>query len=57
MAEEILCPKCDDWNRPDDDWDFIDGETHRVQCRKCKHKFLVVIERPIEYYVQEIKDK
>jgi len=49
--EDIICPKCKTWNRPNDNWDFIDGETHSITCSECGKKFEIVIERPIEYYV------
>lgn len=53
MAKEIVCPKCKEIVTPNDNWDFIDGENRTATCPKCKHKFQIIIERPIEYYVPE----
>jgi RNase P subunit RPR2 len=52
--EDIICPKCSDVLKPSDSWDFMDGEEHRVTC-SCGYRFLVIIERPIEYYMLEAK--
>jgi hypothetical protein len=50
--EDIICPKCNDIIKANDSWDFIDGEKHKITC-SCGCKFLVIIERPIEYYIPE----
>jgi len=50
--EDIICPQCNNLIRAKDDWDFIDGEKHKIAC-SCGHKFIVVIERPIEYCITE----
>lgn len=52
--EDIICPKCSDVIKPDNNWDFMDGEEEEVIC-PCGHKFLVIIERPIEYYIPELE--
>jgi len=53
MAKEILCPKCNTLIKPSDEWDFIDGETEHIECLDCGHSFIVIIERPIEYFIPE----
>ena len=52
IMEDIICPKCEHILEPEDNWDFIDYEEHKVAC-SCGHKFVVLIERPIEYYILE----
>ncbi len=52
--EDIVCPKCNRIVNPDNNWDFMDGEEREVIC-SCSHKFLVIIERPIEYYIPELE--
>jgi|GEM_PF-3415777 len=51
---DIICPKCNSNIKPDNNWDFSDGEEHKIICC-CGFQFTVVIERPIEYYVLEGK--
>lgn len=51
---DIICPKCNDVIKPDNNWDFMDGEEEEVICL-CGHKFRVIIERPIEYYIPELE--
>ena len=51
--EDIICPKCGDVLKPVDSWDFMDGEKHKITC-SCRNKFVVIIERPIEYYIPEM---
>jgi len=48
--EDISCPKCNDIIQPKNSWDFMDGEKHNISC-SCGNKFVVIIERPIEYYI------
>ena len=48
--EDIICPKCSDVLKPNDGWDFMDGEKHRITCC-CGYQFEIIIERPIEYYI------
>jgi len=50
--EDIICPQCSDVIKPKDNWDFMDGEEHKISC-PCGTQFVVIIERPIEYYVLE----
>ena len=50
--EDIICPQCSNLIKPKDDWDFMDGEKHKITC-SCGRKFVVIIERPIEYYIPE----
>lgn len=50
--EDIICLRCNDVIKPNDNWDFIDGEKQEATC-PCGHKFTVIIERPIEYYIPE----
>jgi len=52
--EDIICPQCSGIIKSSDDWDFIDGEKHEIAC-SCGCKFLVIIERPIQYCMLEIK--
>ena len=52
--EDIICPKCSDVIKPDNNWDFMDGENHKIIC-SCGHKFVFIIERPIEYYIPEVE--
>jgi len=49
--EDIICPKCNDIIQPKNRWNFMDGEEHKMSC-SCGNKFIVIIERPIEYYIQ-----
>lgn len=51
--EDITCPKCNDVLKPNDSWDFVDGEKHKIAC-SCGHKFEIIIERAIEYYIPEV---
>ncbi|MCU0652088.1 MAG: hypothetical protein MUC39_04010 [Candidatus Omnitrophica bacterium] len=53
IMEDIICLKCNDIIKADGNWDFIDGEKHKVTC-SCGYQFVVIIERPIEYYIQEV---
>ena len=46
----IICPKCNDITKPDNNWDFMDDEKHKITC-SCGHQFVVIIERPIEYHM------
>lgn len=50
--EDIICPRCNNLIRPSDNWDFMDGEERKITC-SCGYQFVVIIERPIEYYIQE----
>jgi len=50
--DNIICSKCKNVIQPKDSWDFMDGEEHKILC-KCGNKFIVIVERPIEYYVVE----
>ena len=50
--ENIICPKCKDLIKADGNWDFMDGEKHRITCF-CGHQFETIIERPIEYCILE----
>ena len=50
--EDIVCPQCSNVISPEDKWDFIDFEEHKVNC-SCGFQFTVIIERPIEYYIPE----
>ena len=52
--EDIVCPKYGNGINPKDHWDFMDGEKHKITC-SCGHKFVVIIERTIEYYVPEVE--
>ena len=52
--EDIVCPKCGNFVKPGKHWDFIDSEKHKISCL-CGHKFVVIVERPIEYYILEAK--
>ena len=55
--ENITCPVCE--HSPErgvtkvEEWDFIDGETHKIKCPQCKRHYIVTIERPIEVMVTE----
>jgi len=48
--EDISCPKCNNVIKPDDKWDFMDGEEHKITCT-CGHRFVIIVERPIEYSI------
>ncbi len=48
--EDIICSNCNSIIKPKDDWGFMDGEKHKIIC-SCGYQFLVIIERPVEYYV------
>jgi hypothetical protein len=50
-VEDIICPICNSTIKADDNWDFIDEESHIVicDCGKCLN---VTIERPIQYHVE-----
>jgi uncharacterized protein YchJ len=50
--KDIICLQCSNVIKADDDWDFMDGEKHKITC-SCGHQFKVVIERPIEYCMLE----
>ena len=50
--EDIICLQCSNVIKSKDDWDFMDGEKHKITC-SCGHRFIVIIERPIEYYIPE----
>lgn len=51
--EDIICSKCSDVLKPDNNWDFMDGEKHRMTC-SCGNQFEIIIERPIEYYIPNV---
>jgi len=48
--EDIICPQCSNVIKPEDNWDFMDGEKHKITC-SCGYPFVVIIERPIEYCI------
>lgn len=50
--EDIICPKCHNIIEPKNRWNFMDGEERKISCA-CGKQFIVIIERPIEYYVVE----
>jgi hypothetical protein len=52
--EDIICPQCNNVIKAEDGWDFIDEEKHKITC-SCGRKFVVIIERPIEYYIPEVE--
>jgi len=53
--DEVCCPKCGAFFDASDqvDWDFIDGEEHKIICAECSKEYTVIVERPIEYYIKE----
>ncbi|MBF0385330.1 MAG: hypothetical protein HQL27_05610 [Candidatus Omnitrophica bacterium] len=52
--KDILCPKCNEFFKPESSWDFLDGEEHAIKC-SCGKKFVIKIDRPIVYYILEKK--
>jgi len=58
-ADGVHCPKCGEFFDASDqvEWDFMDGEEHEITCVKCGKEYTVIVERPIEYYIQEEDEK
>ena len=55
MPESVYCPHCDNYvELENDDWDFLDGERHTIRCSYCQKDFVVIVQRPIEYLVEEV---
>lgn len=52
-VRDIRCPHCEEYIEREQtkNWDFIDGETHSVICKKCLKAYCVTIERPIGFTV------
>lgn len=50
-SPRVICPHCnvEELDEARRDWDYIDGETHQLNCSNCGKVFWVMVDRPIEY--------
>ncbi len=53
--DDPFCPYCEAMvsEEIENDWDYLDGETHEVVCQQCKEKFYILISRHIEFGISK----